>query len=1262
MDAALKAALDEVSAPNRQLLGEDSDEESASQEAYTEVGLGQVISPGRRQRPRTPGRRPDRTTPAGTMSPGSDHSEALADLGLHEHTALDNNMTQHIPDFDRDSTSSVSLPAVERPEENEMSSDHLPSHMVGAPSSGATEDLASAPDLQDNNEVAPHTGWEAQNMLSPKTHDKPRHDDAQLNQRQGEETKHVQIKPGQQVEEALKLEERLDKLLAENATLKMEKDFAVKEANTLHEKNAGLLQDLSKSQKDLSIARNEMARRSARKEELLKKAENALEESQESAEPLMIAQQRVRHLEKEKSDLEEMVILANTAFREAKQLHTQYESRIAELQEQVDSLTAWKDNIPQELRTCQNECERLKAELKRCVERMEKVRLAQHVFDLEQMDFHDRCLPVLLDQISINDFRHPLKPSATEVTPLGEYMASPVGPAPFNRQSMASGVDSPVRHVPPIGIALSSKLRPQSCPVPAKFSTDLDDPSEIALDAIDPSIQSTSVESLDAQRGGAPNDNSSQVSHHSSRHELDSGSARLEPSLGGYQKSVALLKSPVEDVSVPARLLKSLAESGGVYTQAHSQQSLERLRETGIWRTHVENPDSDESAKSPRLGPLLVDTAKTTVVGSSSAVDSPQSPGLRKRFFVSPQHSPQNPGFITASEDATANPPSLSEKGNELVRKTPSGAPTLHAGIADPQIAKGHPLVSSDNLITNPSRHGGPQASRTHSLTHERPAMIMVDSRRGRPHSWDLPANRSISSRRPAKRDCGSDGEQISIASLRASIGPENGSTGDHQQKTLTYSNEVPPMSPSARTATTSYVGGSRPGSSGSLDGFGAFSPLSRQASDSISQTSTNVGSLFASVKGGSDRGTFATSISDADSVAEESQVLLIDHSESIINEVAELPEALAVEGAQSPCNSEIEVVPARVPVIVLETESELGIFDAEDAEDDSKAEDGVETGNPLPSGVEPPCSAALPDKMDSRKRNPGTSILTALLFCALVLSSGLLTAWYTGPWSIQTVCQRFTCVSSTLCPSVTFTEKPLLPTLSAVEEPSPILAIPEVSLADTVTMSALEAVSPLHFSSYTQQVADRGPPRSAKEGMSIPTAPSSVYKGQPGRTGPAPARPIVIVSEASRTNNSSPSTPNASSYVEDSKPCAPPSVLTRTVTVAIPRACPDSNPFIPSSISSRTKTLDRPCANPYPRAVEEIRIDLPESTTVHAGPQYLDFTDAVKFDINSFPHAARVYPGSGHWDFVPSLRRWIDQIRFDVTVWVIQSNGGYSW
>ncbi|KIV86368.1 hypothetical protein PV11_01982 [Exophiala sideris] len=1302
MDAALKAALDEVSAPNRQLPGEASDEESASQESYTEVGLGQVISPGRRQRPRTPGRRADRNTPQGTASPGSDHSETLADLGLHEHPNFDDKLSQHIPDLNQASTSSVDVPAVDSPEANEMSIDQLLSQVVGTPSNFATDDLASAPNLQDHNEAGLQSGPKEQDMLSPMTREQRRHGDTQLDQRQGEEKQHVQNKPEQQGEEDLKLEERLDKLLAENATLKMEKDFIVKEANTLHEKNAGLLQDLSKSQKDLSIARNDMARRSAHKEELLKKAENALEESQESAEPLVIAQQRVRHLEKEKSDLEEMIILANTAFREAKQMHTQYESRIAELQEQVDSLTAWKDNIPQELRTCQKECERLKAELKRCVERMEKVRSAQHVFDLEQMDFHDRCLPVLLDQISINDFRLPLKPSAAEVTPLGEYMASPIDSAPSNRQSMASGVDTPVRHVPPTGIALSNKPRPQSCPVPAKFSPLLDDSSEIALDPTDPTIQSTSIEFRDAQRPGAPNDNSSEVSHRSPRHQSDSGSpgpgeiqgfAGLgpKPSLGENKGSVALLKSSVQSASVPARLLQSLTDSEGVRSPAHSPQRLDRVLETGVWPTHVENPDSNESFRSPGVSPLLVDTAKTTVVGSSSAVDSPQSPGLRKRLSVSPQHSPQNSGFNAAFEDGTASPPSLSGEGNELVSKTPRGAPTRHAGITPPQTTKGHPLARSDNLIPNLPRHGRLQPSRTHSLTHERPAMIMVDSRRGRPQSWHSLANRSISPQRSANSDYDSDGEQVGIASPTAPLAPENGSNGDYQQKTPTCSNEMPPMSPSARTATTSHGNASEPSSSGSLDAFGAFSPLGRQVSASMSQASTNVGSLFEPMNGGSDRGTIATSVSDADSVAEK---LLADQSELVINEVAELSEALAVEGTQSPRDSEIEVVPARESMIVLEAGSRPDTSDAEDAEA-LNAEDGTEDhdepgkGNLTPSVEELPYFPTALDRTDFRKRKfdmyhlksfqvwhspppndepevrkrrSGTSMLTALLFCALVLSSGLLTVWYTGPWSIQTVCQHFTSVSSTLCPTVSITEQPLLPALSAVEEPSHILAIPEVPLADTVTMSALEAIPPMHLSSYTQQMADHGPPGSAKEGMSIPTAPSSVYKGQPGRTGPAPALPIVIQFEPSRTRKASPSTPNGSSYVEDSKPCAPPSFLTRTVTVAIPRACPHSNPFIPSSISTRPRTLDRPCADPYPRAVEEIRIDLPESTTVHAGPQYMHFTDADKSDVNSFSHATRAYPGSGHLDFVPSLRRWIDQIRFDVTVQIIKANGGYSW
>ncbi|KAI1619511.1 hypothetical protein EDD37DRAFT_208457 [Exophiala viscosa] len=1253
MEDALNAALDELRAPNRQPPGEDSDEESASQEAYTEVGLGQVtspgrrqavISPGRRQRPPTPGWRPDRNTPKGIMSPGSDHSEALADLGLHDHSDAKNKLPRYIPESDQRSTSSGNVPIVKRQEENEMSIDHLPSQVVGSPvvTSG---DLASAHNLEDYYEAGRQSDPSDQKfLLSPRTHNQPRYGDKGP-QQQGEEEQHVQIEPEQQGEKNLKLEERLDKLLAENAMLKMEKDFVVKEANTLHERNAVLFKDLSKSQKDLSTARNEMARRLAHKEELLKIAESSLEESQKSAEPLIIAQQRIRHQEKEKSSLEEMIILANTATREAQQKHTQHESRIVELQEQLDLMTAWMENIPQEMRTCQKECESLKAELKRCVERMEKLRSAQQVYDLEQMDFHDRCLPILLDQISINDFRLPLKPSAAEVIPLGEYMASPIESTPSNRQSMANGVDTPLRHMPPTGLVSSNKPRPQSWPVPRSFSPDLNDSFEVALDATHPTFQSTSTESQDGLHTGVMNDDRADVLHVSSQnkpHSTNSGekNARAEDESG----TTAISESPVDGVG--ARLSQSLTKTGGVSSQTRSQLKSGTLLETGAWRARIESPDTDEGAMSTSLEPLLVDTTKATVVASCSAVESPQSPGLRKRSSVSTQNSPHRLDHRAAFEDAMASTPRKSQREDEMV---------------------GEPRI----LLSRLPGHGRPQASRTHSLYHERPAMIMADSRRGRPHSWDPSASRSISSQKSADSGYDSDAEQIGIASSTA---PANAPIGDDQQVTPTYNHITPPASSSARTSTTFDGCGPRPSSSDSLDVFGAFSPLTRQVSDPTTQASTNIGSFFESSHGESDCGTVATGVSDANSVVEPSTeqqrdcdgpVIVLDDLRSM----AELSEAPVVESAWTPCDTETEAVRAHGPVIVREAESRLGIHDAEDAgtrdaENDTRGEDDVDMWNPTPSGEDTPFFTVPPNKIDVRKRRFSPSILTALLCCALVLTSGLLAVWSTGPWSIQSICQRFANVSSTLYPIVTITEEPFLPALSALEESSPIIAIHEVSLADTVTTAALEAILPLYISDYSPQVADDGTLMSTREWTSTFTAPSLVYKGQPGRTGPAPASPVVLKFDPPRTNNSSPSTSSASSCIEESNRFAPPSISTRTVTVAITRACPDSD-RAPPSVSIRTITVDSPCPDQdfALRAVEVIRHRLPESTKAHASTKHLDFTDTVKFDVNSSSYTTRAYAGSGHWDFVPSVRRWIDQVRFDVTVQVIQANGGrYSW
>lgn len=893
----MEDAHGEMSGHNRQVSREESDEESASQKTYTEVGLGSIISPGKRRRPRGRGRRLDRNTPEGTMSPASDRSEAVSDLELHKQPDLvkasralqdvlarghthdipeanegakspvversqqathDDQLTQHLPESDNGSTTSDNVPTVDSPRQNEMSPDQLlKQQVVRKPSVGAMNDVSSGAGRQ--------SGQKEREVLSISvTHDLS-DSERPFDQQQPEERQHVQVMLEQQAQKDLKLEELLEKVLAENAKLKIEKELIVKELDAMHERNIGLENGLAKAQTDLSIATNGLTRRLAQKDGLLNIAETALEESQKSAEPLMTAQQRIRDLDKEKSGLEEMVISTNTALRQAQQEHTHYESRIAELQEELDSITASKNDMPQVLKACQEECERVKANMNRCHEQMKKLRMDQHLYDLEQMDFHDRCLPVLLDRIQVNDFRLPMMPSAAEIRPLGDYMASPVDTVPSNRQSMASHVDAPVRHSLPMRVASADKHRPQSSPVTQTFNTRSGSVSNLAWNTDHPNVLLEFTESVDAddQHTGAIADGSEEPSHVSRESSSESTQLRVQNASAQTEAgSVMDSSSLANDASVPPDVLEPLVGRRGVISKTRPGLILETVPKPGVSRTPSAHSVVAEGIGLSVLGALLADADRTDVAASSSAVENPQSPGLRKRSCVSPPQSPRGAVYNATIEDAVASPLHQSNTGNEVVSRTFKAVQPQPFAKGLPQSPRNPPSARSDSLMSMPSRHERPQPSRTHSLGFKRPSMAVVTSDQDRPHSWGSPANRNTPSR-VLLVGYDSDGDSALIASSTAiestSIGksPEISSTSDTvtnesaQYDCVTTTGHQPPMSLSNNSASTSDEEDFEPTSSYSLNDFGAYPSHSRMSLDSTSQTSESVYRFFSPTENG---------------------------------------------------------------------------------------------------------------------------------------------------------------------------------------------------------------------------------------------------------------------------------------------------------------------------------------------------------------------------------------------------------------------------
>ncbi|KAK5462879.1 hypothetical protein LTS15_002591 [Exophiala xenobiotica] len=623
-------------------------------------------------------------------------------------------------------------------------------------------------------------------IISPKTRDQ---EETRYDQQADQEEQETQQASEKQAEKETVSKDYLEKVLREYELVKSERDRLLEDVDTLRGDNAQWTKELSEARKKSHAVENENIQTRLARDKDWKYLEGVSEAAM--AEVTSVERTTVR-LEKENSELKDKQGKLESQLKGAEQTISEQRSRIDGLQTELDPLKASEDRSKEALHAQERENERHRSELTTIMQWIRKQRAQQHLLYPVVMQFCDQRLTRLLDQVQSYGIQQSVPPSPYQYQSLGEFVRTPSELAPSARQSIASQSSTvAVRHPPPRVLPMfpSAAFNPRHQSLPGqdlihRQTTDTDK-NDIVFKR--PSLIPRQLQKEDISRDKK---SSSRISRPSTA-----------PSQVGVNNPISQYSSRPRDLSAFTKhsWANSQDDIGANVNEGRGANDTTSLQGPG------QSAQADEAEESVVRGSSTHSRNAPSSKATSSAISKPQSPGLRRRFSSSPPKSPPRavggPVLPDRKASQTDTSPPSRTYSRALTEKLEAGALAVEATIED--------------SITNASRPTDFPTFHSNIFDDERPAILRSQSftppgnsidepglRHRRPYSWDLKANQTPSQLmesvshgfhgRPSVA-CDDDGtDELSVPGSVMSFG----------QRLLHASPHVPLVPPNTSTAT----------------------------------------------------------------------------------------------------------------------------------------------------------------------------------------------------------------------------------------------------------------------------------------------------------------------------------------------------------------------------------------------------------------------------------------------------------------------------
>jgi hypothetical protein len=624
-------------------------------------------------------------------------------------------------------------------------------------------------------------------IIPPKTRDQ---EETRYDQQPDQEEQETQQASEKQAEKETVSKDYLEKVLREYELVKSERDRLLEDVDTLRGENAQWTKELSEARKKSHAVENENIQTRLARDKDWKYLEGVSESAM--AEVTSVERTTVR-LEKENSELKDKQGKLESQLKGAEQTISEQRSRIDGLQTELDPLKASEDRSKEALHAQERENGRHRSELTKIMQWIGKQRAQQHLLYPVVMQFCDQHLTSLLDQVHSYGIQQSIPPSPYQYQSLGEFVRTPSELAPSARQSIASQSSTvAVRHPPPRVLPMFPSAafnpRPQSLPGQDLIHQQTTDTDKNGIVFKRPSLIPRQLRREDISRG-------------------KNSSGRI--ARPGTAPSQVGVNNPISQYSSRPRGLSAFTK----HSWANSQDDTGPNANEGGGandNTSLQGPgqsaQADEAEESVVRGSSTHSRKAPSPEATSSAIAQPQSPGLRRRFSSSPPKSPPRVvgGPVLPDREASrtaASPPSRTDS-KALTEKPEADPLAVEATIEDSTTNTSRPtdITTFHSNLFDDER---PPIPRSQSLTPPGNSIDESGLRHRRPYSWDLKAHQTPSQLtesfshgfrgRPSVACDNDDGtDEVSVP----------GSVMGFGQRLLHASPHVPSVPPNTSTAT----------------------------------------------------------------------------------------------------------------------------------------------------------------------------------------------------------------------------------------------------------------------------------------------------------------------------------------------------------------------------------------------------------------------------------------------------------------------------
>ncbi|KAK5191823.1 hypothetical protein LTR92_008404 [Exophiala xenobiotica] len=566
-------------------------------------------------------------------------------------------------------------------------------------------------------------------IVSPKTRDQ---EDTRYDQQPDQEEQETQQASEKQAEKETASKDYLEKVLREYELVKSERDRLLEDVDTLRGENAQWTKELSEARKKSHAVENENIQTRLARDKDWKYLEGVSESAM--AEVTSVERTTVR-LEKENSELKDKQGKLESQLKGADQTISEQQSRIDGLQTELDPLKASEDRSKEALHAQERENERHRSELTTIMQWIGKQRAQQHLLYPVVMQFCNQHLTRLLDQVQSYGIQQSIPPSPYQYQSLGEFVRTPSELAPSARQSIASQSSiGPVRHPAPRVLPMFPSApfnpRPQSLPGQDLIHQQTTDTDKNSIVFRRPSLIPRQLRREDISRG------------------KNSSGRIARPGTAPSQVGVS---NPISQYSSRPRGLSAFTKHSWANSQDETGPNVNEgggANDTTSLQGPSQSAQAEEAEESVVRGSSTHSREAPSPEATSSAIAQPQSPGLRRRFSSSPPKSPPRSvgGPVLPDRKASqtaASPPSRTDS-KASTEKPGAGPLAVEVTIEDSTTNASLP-TGFTTFHANIFDDERPPISRSQSLTPPGNSIDESGLRHRRPYSWDLKAHQTPS-------------------------------------------------------------------------------------------------------------------------------------------------------------------------------------------------------------------------------------------------------------------------------------------------------------------------------------------------------------------------------------------------------------------------------------------------------------------------------------------------------------------------------------